>query len=92
MFHWLIVFRRSAGELLRFERYEDSGEALGERFRLEREPGGCDPDLEIVVLGADSADTLRVTHSRYFARSDAAFAEMVRLGQEIDGSPVSPQN
>jgi hypothetical protein len=66
--YWLVVYRRSAGELLRCEEFADSGEALDERFRLELR-AGSGPDLEIVVLSADSLDTVKKTHARYFARS-----------------------
>lgn len=34
-------------------------------FELELEHWGRD-DLEIVLLGSDSLDTIKVTHSRYF--------------------------
>lgn len=63
--NWLIVYRRKRGELLRCEEYADSAEAIAERFRLEREHPG-DRDLEIVVLGADSLETVKRTHRRYF--------------------------
>lgn len=62
---WLIVYRRKRGELLRCDEYADSAEASTERFRLEREHPG-DRDLEIVVLGADSLETVKRTHGRYF--------------------------
>jgi hypothetical protein len=61
--HWLIAYDRKRGELTRCEEYADSAEALAERFRLEREAA---PDAEIVVLGADSLEMLKVTHGRYF--------------------------
>lgn len=68
MNHYLIVYRRSEGKLLRCTEYRSqrSGElALMDRFTLERKHAG-DPDVEIVVLGADSLDALKVTHGRYF--------------------------
>lgn len=66
MNHYLVVYGRSTGTLLRFECYADSREALDERFAAEREHRD-DPDVEIVVLGADSVETLKHTHGRYFA-------------------------
>jgi hypothetical protein len=64
--HYLVIYIRSTGTLLRFERYGDSREALDERFAAERKYRG-DPDVEIVVLGADSVEALKRTHGRYFA-------------------------
>ena len=63
--NWLIVYKRSDGKLLRCDEFADGRAALAERFQAEREHAG-DPDLEIVVLGADSLEALKVTHGRYF--------------------------
>jgi hypothetical protein len=64
-YHYLIVYDRPQGELVQFERFTDGQEALSHRFALER-AFRDNPDLEIVVLGADSAGTLTRTHGRYF--------------------------
>lgn len=64
--HWLIVYDRPRGKLLRCQAYPDSQEALAERFRLERENRG-DAGLEIAVLGAESLAAMKKTHGRYFA-------------------------
>jgi hypothetical protein len=63
--HFLVVYHRRRGELVRMTEYADELEALGERFALERERG-ADRSLEIVVLSSDSEETVRVTHRRYF--------------------------
>ena len=67
MKYWLIVYAKRSGRLLRCKEFSDGQEALRRRFTAERVYAG-NPDLEIVVLGADSLDALKVTHSRYFAR------------------------
>jgi hypothetical protein len=68
--HWLIVYDRTKGELLRCTEYRSdlSGElAILDRFAVER----AHPELEVVVLGGDSLDTIKRTHSRYFANEAA---------------------
>lgn len=40
-------------------------QAMRRRLELEREPR--DADVEIVALASDSLETVRRTHSRYFA-------------------------
>ncbi len=65
MNHYLVVFDRSKGDVIRKQRYAGRGEALRARFVAEREFRG-DPDIEVVVLGADSWEALMRTHSRYF--------------------------
>ena len=65
MNHYLIVFDRSRSVILRNEAFSTRQAALQARFEAERELGR-DSDIEVVVLGADSQETLRRTHSRYF--------------------------
>jgi hypothetical protein len=65
MAHFLVVFDRRLGEVLREEPYDDYHDALAERFRTEKQHGD-DPDIEVVVLSAASAGDLRRTHARYF--------------------------
>jgi len=62
--HFLIVFDRAHGRLLREEVFEDNRDALQERFRAERLHRA--DDVEVVVLTADSEEALRRTHARYF--------------------------
>jgi hypothetical protein len=63
--HFLLVFDRSESRLLSTKPFTDANKALTERFKAERLHRG-NPDIEVVVLTAESADDLRVTHSRYF--------------------------
>lgn len=63
--HFLVVFDRARGRVLREEPFEDERAALAERFRVEKEHR-ADADIEVVVLGADSPEALRRTHARYF--------------------------
>jgi hypothetical protein len=65
MKHFLVVFDRSRGVVLREEPFDDSAEALKERFRTEK-LHRADPDIEVVVLSAASKEALRRTHARYF--------------------------
>jgi hypothetical protein len=67
MSNWLIVYDRTTQRLIQCDEYADSREAIRERFAIELESGATH---EVVVLGADSLDTLRVTHARYFANEE----------------------
>jgi hypothetical protein len=64
--NWLIVYDRSDGELVECAEFTDSQAALAARFERERWFTGFG-QVEIVVLGADSLETIKRTHSRYFA-------------------------
>jgi hypothetical protein len=65
MRHYLLIYDRRAGEIIRHHRFPAAKTALAARFEAEREFRE-DPDIEIVVLGAASWDALKGTHSRYF--------------------------
>lgn len=62
--HVVLVYRREAGVLLVQESFADGETAMRRQFELERVPEYA--DTEIVVLSADSLETLRETHGRYF--------------------------
>jgi hypothetical protein len=70
--HFLLVYDRLRGELLEEREFSDRSEALKARFAAER--AGRPDHIEIVVLHADSPETIRRTHARYFQ----SFGEIVR--------------
>jgi hypothetical protein len=63
--HYLVVFDRSRGVVVRHKLYSDRNDALAARFAAEREHSG-DPNIEVVVLGARSWADVKRTPSRYF--------------------------
>ena len=68
MDQFLIVYRRSTGELLEFEDLgSDRARALKRRAECEQLRKE-DPEIEVVVLSAKSREALIETHGRYFKR------------------------
>ena len=65
MKHYLVIYDRRKGQIIRHRSQPNAEQAIVARFDAEREFRGK-PDIEIVVLGAESWDSLRRTHSRYF--------------------------
>ena len=65
MAHFLLVYDRNAGRLIRQQQFDVGSQALQARFDAEQEFRGR-PELEIVALTAESEDDLRRTHARYF--------------------------
>jgi hypothetical protein len=63
--HYLLIYDRQQGKVTRQMSFSQADEALAARFDAEREFSGH-PEVEIVVLGADSWEDLTRTHSRYF--------------------------
>lgn len=64
MAHYLLVYDRKAGRLLREESFDSRLKAMQARFAAEKKRPAS--DVEIVVLSAATHDDLRRTHSRYF--------------------------
>ena len=65
MWHYLVIYDRSQSRTIRRQAFSRSHEAMEARFAAEREFAGR-PDIEVVVLGAKSWESLLRTHSRYF--------------------------
>lgn len=65
MNHYLVVFNRRSGSIVRFSEFPQANDALTARFDAESEFVD-DADIEVVVLGAASKDALMRTHARYF--------------------------
>ncbi len=61
--YFVLVYDRSAGEVLELREYAESARAMEEGFGREREERASS---KVVVLGAASAEALRRTHARYF--------------------------
>lgn len=64
---FLLVYDRTAGRLLDMREFSEAQrtEAAAERIARELAERGR-PDIEVVLLGAESLDALKKTHSRYF--------------------------
>lgn len=83
MRHYLVIYNRREGQIIRHHAYRTPTRALAARFEAEREFRE-QPDIEVVVLGAESWDSLPRTHSRYFKGvqelAEAALERDVRTG------------
>ena len=63
--HFLITYDRSKRQLLNMERFHNGRKAVDAYGKREREYANR-PQIEVVLLGADSEDAIRVTHPVYF--------------------------
>lgn len=66
--HFIIAFDRVAGRQVRFDELPNVKAALETYRALEKEnqERGPHDQLDIVLVGSDSPDTVRVTHASYF--------------------------
>jgi hypothetical protein len=64
--HYLLVFDHAKGELIATQDFgSDSDRAVITYAEKENEYKGHD-SIEIVLIGSDSLDTIRITHANYF--------------------------
>jgi hypothetical protein len=76
MSYFLLTFDRPANGAPRIERYEDGDEALAHFTDAERRVRAEGADRGVVLLVADSEETLRKTHSHYFYTVDELLAQL----------------
>lgn len=87
MKHFVLVFERIDGRVLSEREFDDSREALRERFAAESLHRG-NANIEVVVLGAGSSADLRRTHARYFSTVGALAREGVARVRGVDRASV----
>jgi hypothetical protein len=68
---FVIQYAKREGVTTQVEEFDDEqrGDALRRRFALEA-ANQDDPNIEVVVLGAESERDVRQTHARYFNSLD----------------------
>ena len=65
LIHFLLVYNLDLQKLVYEGQFTDAEKAATEYARLEAQHRG-NPDLEIVLVGADSLETIKTTHGHYF--------------------------
>ena len=65
MKHFLLTYSLAEGRLVALREFTDSASA-GRAYVEAEKHNERNPDVEIVLVGADSIDTLKTTHAHYF--------------------------
>jgi hypothetical protein len=76
--HFLLIYDRDTGMLLRQAQFETDVEALDARFAAEAEYG-TRSSIEILAISAASEADLKRSHGRYFLTSE-------QLGERLIGA------
>lgn len=77
--HFLLIYDLNRGHLIHTAEFTDAVLAGAEYARMEAQHRG-DNDLEIVLVGADSLETIQMTHGHYFDGKDPASASQYLTG------------
>lgn len=73
--HFLVIYDVRAAKATVTE-FDDYATALSAYESIEKENLGRD-DLDIVLLGADSLETVEKTHSSYFSTTEGGFEQLL---------------
>ncbi len=67
MAYFLLAYDQSTGELLELKEFREKDRQVAEKERFQRELEGVgERSIEVVLLGAESRESLERTHGRYF--------------------------
>lgn len=75
--HFLIIFDTRRQELREALQLGPDADAAINAYSEYEQDYRDEPSVEIVLIGADSIDTIRRTHSHYFEAVDDFFAHVV---------------
>lgn len=84
---FLIAFDHDARTQLSLEQFSDTAQALKAYGECE-EQYRSNPRVEVVLLGADSMDAIKVTHSNYFEDTVDAL-DNLRASLGVDSTPAT---
>lgn len=84
LIHFLLIYDRDLDILVSNEAFEDSRTATDAYEKAERDAQNSDRRMDIVLVGSDSLETVKVTHSNYFSGS------ALRLVRDVLESRFSP--
>jgi hypothetical protein len=79
LIHYLLIYNMDLGRLVETHEFTDAAAAAARYAELERMYAGRSA-FEIVLVGADSIDTIKRTHGQYFADDAAAQASPYLTG------------
>jgi len=78
--HFILVFDRRAGHLVEQLSFGTQARKAVAKYEELEQSYRDDPHMDIVLVGSDSIDTVRVTHANYFDGSARdAFADVLNL-------------
>lgn len=69
--HFLLIFDRAAGRLIRTEEFGTDSERAVEAYGATEDQYVDRADIEVVLIGSDSLDTVKLTHANYFGAPDS---------------------
>ncbi len=69
--HFLLVFDHAQGQLIEEQHFQEDGPAALAAYAAKEKEHNGDRSVEIVLIGSDSIETVRLTHANYYDGSVA---------------------
>lgn len=90
--HYLVVYRVRAGRADMVEFAHDQYEDALDAYKNTEKEHENEPDVEVVLLSADSPESLMATHGRFFAESRRHVDDYIteRLDELLDDTERAP--
>ncbi len=89
--HFLLVFDHSRGELIELAEFGDDGDRAVARYAEKEQEYQGRKDIDIVLVGSDSLETVRLTPANYF-NGTAAISRYLVGCRTPSGRPASRFN
>jgi hypothetical protein len=78
--HFILVFDRRAGHLVTQLTFGPEAKAAVRRYEELEEQYREDQHMDIVLVGSDSIDTVKITHANYFdGTAKDQYADVLRI-------------
>jgi hypothetical protein len=85
--HFLIVFDHTAGELESLFEFGENGDAAVEAYSAKEKELKDRESVEIVLIGSDSLDTVKLTHANYFDGRVAVSKYLAGISTPLRSAP-----
>jgi GMP synthase-like glutamine amidotransferase len=69
--HFLLVFDHEQGQLIEEKHFQENAEQALEAYAAKEKEHREDRMIEIVLIGSDSIETVKLTHANYYDGSVA---------------------
>lgn len=75
---FLLIYDRNHDKLISHQCFGQDSDAAATAYRAAEIEYSDHPEMDIVLVGADSLETVRITHSTYFPGATTRLLEEVR--------------
>ena len=76
--HFLLIYDRRKDQLMSHESFGEDADAAMTAYRAAEIEYRDRPEMDIVLIGSDSLETVKITHSTYFTGAAARVLQRVQ--------------